>query len=234
MALQETAADAEPLSQQRSSLAPLAEPQGDLWGLDTEARRKRARHSRSGGTVPRTLAFEAAASDTAASPHRAEAHAPDASEAERGRRDEGRSRVDMEKGEDEAEAEVGSSGSSDSDENRASAGGAATAAAKALARVMRLQSERSRLQHAIQVGPQAVVCSLSHFFLSAVCLFALIQLTEKSLSWLCLDSGKHCANDATNFRTSSSRSMGTQAIFLEILERFAFYEQELLYVTLLE
>lgn len=152
MALQDTAADGEPLSQQRTIITPLADPQGNLWGLDTEARRKRARHSSSGGAVPRTLGFEAAASDNAALAHPAALHADGAAEAERGRHNEESSRVDFSK-EDEAEAEAYSSGSSDSEDTKASAGGAAAAAAKALARVMRLQSERSRLQHAIQVAP---------------------------------------------------------------------------------
>ncbi|BDA44627.1 hypothetical protein COCOBI_06-1030 [Coccomyxa sp. Obi] len=151
VALQESAADAEPLSRQRASVTPLADPQGDLWGLDTEARRKRARHSRSGGAVPRTLGFEAATSDIAGSPHPAAVHEDDAAEAERGRRDEASSRVDVKNLENEAEAEADSSVSSDSEDTKVSAGGAAAAAAKALARVMRLQSERSRLQHAIQV-----------------------------------------------------------------------------------
>lgn len=140
------------------ALTPPIGPIGDnMANLDTEARRKRARHNRSGGAIPRTLGFEgategpsssgqdtaAAAADPATS---RDGGAPSADE-ERGRRCG--ALEEAEAGDEGGQGVTSSSSCSESEEGGSAAGSAA--AAKALARVMRLQSEHLRLQHAIQV-----------------------------------------------------------------------------------
>lgn len=148
--MQETPAGAGTHAQPSPALTPLSGPGGgELWGADTEARRKRARHSRSGGAVPRTLGFDgsslSAAGQATLSDQASEHAAGDCATA--GGDEPGDAHRSAE---DEREA-AASSGSSESEEESAAGIGAAAAAAKALARVMRLQSEQTRLQRRIQV-----------------------------------------------------------------------------------
>lgn len=151
--MQETPAGAGTHVQPSPALTPLSGPGGgELWGADTEARRKRARHSLSGGAVPRTLGFDGSglsAAGQATLSDQAPEHAANDS-ATAGGDEHGDAHRSAE---DEREA-AASSGSSESEEESAAGIGAAAAAAKALARVMRLQSEQTRLQREIQVSNQ--------------------------------------------------------------------------------
>lgn len=113
-------------------------------GLHTEARRKCARHSSIEKCRPKVLTFDITDDGAKADATRARSRSEHLD-------------AGTVAGADQGEAESpcnASTSSSEEGEGQAMGPGAAAAAAKALARVMRLQSELSRLQHAIQ----ACVC----------------------------------------------------------------------------
>ncbi len=145
--------------QQSPALTPAAGVgAADVRGADTETGRKRARHSRSGGAVPRTLGFEDARSSAAGQAMLPPADLPSVPGLDNDATAEGAhgkplGLTEVETTGNEGERKAASSASSESEEESASGGGAAAAAAKALARVMRLHSEQAQLQRAIQVCP---------------------------------------------------------------------------------
>jgi hypothetical protein len=111
--------------------------------MDTETSRKRARHSSAQKCSPRALKFGDADMERL---DQSEAHQRSATVTAPGKTEVAHNQQQQE----------GPSCETSSEEGEGHAGaGAAAAAAKALARVMRLQSELSRLQRAIQAGSPA-------------------------------------------------------------------------------